>query len=228
MSAIICVCRGDDRALHIFFSNGRPRCQINGRPRCQIIIGRPRCQIIIRSRPKYDRTPPEFSSTDGDYPAKGGTSIDQPGRFVTERTDRVDLGAEPANSGGVIMATIKARDIDLATVERLKRRVGCAERSGDRAGSLHVPSEPTDSAGASNHTLSSNPREDPADELVIQLDAESLRAFLNLMEARILADRSSPIDAEGDPRERARRIREGLAGRTHGDSGAIQHEDRRR
>ena len=35
-------------------------------------------------------------------------------------------------------------------------------------------------------------------------------------------------DAESDPRERARRIREGLAGRVHSDSGAIQHEDRRR
>ena len=117
------------------------------------------------------------------------------------------------------MATIKACDIDLATVERLKRRVVCAERSGDRAGSLHVPSEPTDTAGASNPSPSSNPREDPADELVIQLDVESLRAFLNVMEARILADRSSPDrrggrspragapDPRGPRRTRARRQR---------------------
>ena len=116
------------------------------------------------------------------------------------------------------MATIKACDIDLATVERLKRRVVCTERSGDRAGSLHVPSEPADTAGASNHLPSSNPREDTTDELVIQLDAESLRAFLNVMEARILADRSSPIDVEADPRERARRIRESLAERAHCDT----------
>lgn len=126
------------------------------------------------------------------------------------------------------MATIKACDIDLATVEWLKRQVACAERSGDRAGSLHVPSERTDTAGASNPSPSSNPREDPADELVIQLDVESLRAFLNVMEARILADRLSPTDAEADPHERARRIREGLAGRAHSDSSAIQHEDRQR
>ena len=161
-------------------------------------------------------------------PAQCGTPVDQTAQLVFERTDRVAWRRFPRPLKGIIMATIKACDIDLATVELLKRRVVCAERSGDRAGSLHVPSETTDTAGASNLSPSPNPREGSADELVIQLDGESLRAFLNVIEARILADRSSPTGAEADPRERARRIREGLAGRAHGDSGAIQHEDRRR
>jgi hypothetical protein len=126
------------------------------------------------------------------------------------------------------MTTIKACDIDLATVERLKRGVVRAERSGDRAGSLHVPSEASDTAGALDPSTSPTPQDDPGDELVIQLDVESLRAFVNAMEARVLADRSSPTDPQSDPLERARQIREGLAGRAHSDSGAMQHEDRRR
>lgn len=126
------------------------------------------------------------------------------------------------------MATIKARDLDLATLERLKKRVAHDERFGDSAGILHVPWEPTDAAVAPNIPSSSNPRENPTDEFVIQLDAKSLRVFLNAMEAWILADRPPLTDTEDHPSERARRIREGLAGRVHSDSGAIQHEDRQR
>jgi len=126
------------------------------------------------------------------------------------------------------MATIKSQDLDLATLERLKKRVERDERSGESAGSLHVPSEPTDFTEPSNIPPSSDARENSADEFVIQLDAKSLGVFLNAMEAWILADRPPLAGPEDHPRERARRIREGLAGRAHSDSGAIQHEDRQR
>ena len=63
---------------------------------------------------------------------------------------------------------------------------------------------------------------------MIHLDAKSLQVFLNALEASILADRPPLTDAADHPRERARLIREGLAGRAHSDSGAIQHEDRQR
>src|SRR5215218_7095292 len=126
------------------------------------------------------------------------------------------------------MTTIRARDLDLATLERLKRRVVCDERLGDRAGVLHVPSETSATAGAPDDSAPSNLPENPADEFVIHLDAKSLRFFLNALEAWILAGRPPFTDAVDDPRERARRVRETLAGREHSDSGAIQHEDRRR
>jgi hypothetical protein len=46
--------------------------------------------------------------------------------------------------------------------------------------------------------------------------------------ARLAEARAALADGVDDPRERARLIREGLAGRAHGDSGTIQHEDRQR
>src|SRR4051794_9923391 len=106
------------------------------------------------------------------------------------------------------MRTIRARDLDLATLERLKRRVVRDERSSDSAGVLHLPSEP---AGPPDVPAPSNPPESPADELVIHLDAKSLGLFLDALEARILAERPPLIETADDPRERARRVREAFA-----------------
>src|SRR5690349_12009167 len=72
------------------------------------------------------------------------------------------------------MTTIRARDLDLATLERLKRRVVRDERFGDHAGVLHVPSEPSDTAGDPDVPAPSNSPENPEDELVIHLDVPDL------------------------------------------------------
>jgi hypothetical protein len=125
------------------------------------------------------------------------------------------------------MATIDARELDLTILEHLKRHAVRDEGSSGTVGSLHVPSGPPDTAVTRQPPRSANPPETRADELVIMLDANTLRVCLNAVEAWILANRS-PLADEEDHRERARKIREGLAGRAQSDSGAIQHEDRQR
>jgi len=126
------------------------------------------------------------------------------------------------------MTTIKVRDLDLATLKRLRMRALIDERSGNGAGILRIPSGATDPAAVASGPLPSDPREGPADDFVIQLDAEALEGLLNAIEARILEDRLPPTEADDQPRDRARRIRESLVNREHSDSGAIQNEDRQR
>src|SRR3954451_13871902 len=98
------------------------------------------------------------------------------------------------------MTTIKVRDLDLATLKRLRMRALIDEPSGNGAGILHIPSCPTDPATVASRPVPSDPRDGPADDLLIQLDAEALEGFLNAIEARILEDQLPPNEADDQPR----------------------------